>query len=58
MLNHHVQCSVLEEGARAHPNACWWIKADDGELLSGLGECVKAEWSSNVDLNDGYVANI
>ena len=53
MLNQHVQYSVLEEGARAHPNVWWWIKADGADLLSGLGESVKGEWSGDVDLNDG-----
>ena len=53
MLNQHVQYSVLEEGARAHPNIWWWIKADGADLLSGLGESVKGEWSGDVDLNDG-----
>ena len=47
-----MQYSVLEEAAHAHPNAWWWIKADGADLLSGLGESVKGEWSGDVDLND------
>jgi len=42
---------VLDEAARAHPNTWWWIKADGADVLSGLGESVKGEWSG--DLNDG-----
>ena len=52
-MNQHVQYSVLEEATCAHPNAWWWIKADGVDLLSGLGESVKGEWSGDVDLNDG-----
>ena len=52
-MNQHVQYSVLEEATCAHPNGWWWIKADDVDLLSGLGESVKGEWSGDVDLNDG-----
>jgi len=44
---------VLDEAKRAHPNAWWWIKADGADLLSGLGESVRGEWSGDVDLNDG-----
>ena len=44
---------MLEEAARVHPNAWWWIKADGADLLSGLAESVKGEWSGDVDLNDG-----
>lgn len=44
---------MLEEAVSAHPDGWWWIKADGADLLSGLGESVKGEWSGDVDLNDG-----
>jgi len=35
-----------------------WIKADGADLLSGLGESVKGEWSGDVGLNDGYTQQL
>ena len=31
----------------------WWLKADGVDVVSGLGESVRLEWSGDVDLNDG-----
>lgn len=39
-----------------HPDAWWWVKADGCDLVKGLKESVKLEWSGDVDLNDGKVA--
>lgn len=39
-----------------HPEAWWWVKADGCDLVAGLKESVKQEWSGDVDLNDGKVA--
>ena len=47
---------MLEEGKKVHPNAQWWIKADGCDLLEVLGESVNGDWSGDVDLNDGKVA--
>ena len=44
---------MLDETARLHPNTWWWIKADGVDLVSGLGESVRGEWSGDVDLNNG-----
>lgn len=31
----------------------WWLKADGVDVVSGLGESVRLQWSGDVDLNDG-----
>ena len=36
----------------------WWIKADGVDVMAGLGESVRKEWSGDVDLNDGKVNQI
>ena len=46
---------VLKEAKRVHPNAWWWVKADGCDIISGLKESVKKEWSGDVNLNDGSV---
>ena len=51
----YVQTSVLDEACRTHPNAWWWIKTDGCDLVSGLCESTKLEWSGDVDFNDGQL---
>ena len=51
----HVQTFVLDEACRTHPNAWWWIKTDGCDLVSGLCESTKLEWSGDIDLNDGQL---
>jgi hypothetical protein len=51
----YVQTSVLDEACRTHPNAWWWIKTDGCDLLSGLCESTKLEWSGDVDFSDGQL---
>lgn len=48
-----VQLSMLDRAASIHPDCWWWVKADGVDLVSGLGESVKGEWSGDIDLNDG-----
>ena len=36
----------------------WWIKGDACDVVSGLGESVKGEWSGNIDLNDGKLKSL
>ena len=36
-----------------HPDSWWWVKADGVDLVPGLGESMRREWSGDVDLNDG-----
>ena len=45
--------SILDEAARTHPHAWWWVKADGCDILKGLGESVNLDWSGDVDMNDG-----
>ena len=47
---------MLEEGKKVHPNAKWWVKADGCDLIVALGESVNGDWSGDVDLNDGDLA--
>ena len=54
----NIQLSVLDEAAHTHPNCWWWIKTDGCDLVSGLGESVRGEWSRDVDLNDGAVQKL
>ena len=36
----------------------WWIKADGCDLVKGLFESTKGEWSGDVDLNSGQVQKL
>ena len=40
---------------QSHPTAWWWLKADGCDLVKGLKESVKLQWSGDVDLNDGQL---
>lgn len=44
---------MLEQAASTHPTSWWWIKADGVDLVTGLGESMRMDWSGDVDLNDG-----
>lgn len=48
-----LQMHVLDEAAKQHPNAWWWLKGDGCDLVPGLGESTRLVWSGDVDLNDG-----
>ena len=43
----------MDEAARINPDAWWWLKADGCEIVKGLKESVKLQWSGDVDLADG-----
>ena len=47
------QAAVLDEASRTHPNAWWWIKTDGCDLIEGLGESTRLDWSGDIDMNDG-----
>ena len=47
------QTATLDEAADMLPDAVWWLKADGVDVVAGLGESVRLEWSGDVDLNDG-----
>lgn len=53
LLFMHVQTTVLDEAAQAHPDSWWWLKADGCDVTEGLIESTKLQWSGDVDLNDG-----
>ena len=49
-----MQTTVLDQAMAAFPaSTSWWIKGDAVDLVAGLGESVKGEWSGDVDLGDG-----
>ena len=37
------------------PDVEWWIKSDGCDVVCGLTESMKFEWSGDVDLGDGSV---
>ena len=43
----------MDEAARVNPDAWWWLKADGCDIVKGLKESVKLQWSGDVDLADG-----
>ena len=45
--------SLLDAAANSNPGAYWWLKGDGCDLVSGLGESVRLEWSGDVDLDTG-----
>ena len=47
--------TFLDEVAQSNPDAWWWLKANGCDITKGLKESVKLQWSSDVDLNDGYL---
>ncbi len=46
---------MIDKATRLLPYAEWWIKADGVDVVPGLSESVKLEWSGDVDLNDRVV---
>lgn len=37
------------------PSTSWWIKGDAVDLVEGLCESVRGEWSGDIDLSDGQL---
>ena len=52
------QAAVLDEASRTHPNAWWWIKTDGCDLIEGLGESTRLDWSGDIDMNDGELQKL
>ena len=44
---------MLDAAASAHPNSWFWVKADGVDVVAGLRESLRLQWSDDVDLNDG-----
>ena len=53
-----MQGSVLDEAAKVHPNSWWWIKADGCDLVTGLVESVRGEWSGDVNLHQEVLESL
>ena len=49
---------MLETAHRSNPNCNWWLKGDGCDLVAGLGESIRLEWSGNVDLNTGSLQQL
>ena len=47
--------AALGEAGRLLPDAEWWVKADGVDVVPGITESVRKEWSGDVDLNDGSI---
>ena len=46
---------MLHKVFESDPNTRWWIKGDGVDVVKGLCESVKGQWSGDVDLNDGQL---
>lgn len=44
---------MLETAHKGNPDCNWWLKGDGCDLISGLGESMRLQWSGDVDLNTG-----
>ena len=44
---------MLHKALESDPNTRWWIKGDGVDVVKGLCESVKGQWSRDVDLNYG-----
>ena len=48
--------NVLDEAVQHNPDAWWWLKADGCNINKRLKESSRLEWSGDVDLGDGLLA--
>ena len=46
---------MLDKAVVVHPSSWWWVKADGVDVVPGLGESMRMEWSGDIDLNDGLL---
>lgn len=46
---------VLQEAKASDPHARWWIKGDGVDVVKGLWESTRGQWSGDVDLGDGQL---
>ena len=47
---------MLDAALRSNPNAQWWLKGDGCDIVAGVGESVRLEWSGDKDLDTGELA--
>ena len=48
-----IQTSMIREAFNSDSDVWWWVKGDGVDVVKGIGESVRGDWSGNVDLNDG-----
>ena len=58
MLILELQCNVLDEAARIHPDSWWWIKADGCDLVSGISESTNGQWSGDVNTDEDVLKEL
>lgn len=44
---------MIKEAFNSDPDVWWWVKGDGVDVVKGIGESVRGDWSGDVDLNDG-----
>ena len=44
---------MISQAFSSDPDVWWWIKGDGVDVVKGIGESVRGEWSRDVDLNGG-----
>lgn len=49
---------MLQKAIESDPNTRWWIIGDGVDVVKGICESVKGQWSGDVDLNDGKLNNL
>ncbi len=47
-----------DQAVSEHLDAWWWIKTDGVDIVRGLGESMRGEWSGDIDLNDGSLKSM
>ena len=52
------QTHVLKKASESDPDTWWWIKGDGVDVVKGLKESIRGEWSGDADQNDGYLNNL
>ncbi|XP_065884178.1 uncharacterized protein [Dysidea avara] len=52
-VDSRIQLTVVDEAAKCNVGAWWWLKADGCDIVKGLKESTKLQWSGDVDLADG-----
>ncbi len=53
MICVYIQKELLDEAAKMLPNELWWIKSDGCDVVAGLTESMRGQWSGDIDLGDG-----
>ena len=52
------QSHIIKSAAESDRNTSWWIKGDGVDVVQGLRESVRGQWSGDVDLNDGQLQSL